>query len=188
LLLFGQVVRAQAPPSLIFRRWAAHLCIKFKNMKIQTVSITFACILSLTAGCTGSSRYPLVVADSDHRITLGKGPGPETPYEIDAASGIQLDISQIQFTIGGATVKPDTVYIFNGSKKLYHLAKAISGNAVVLDASTLNAINGPAFQAGPPFEGFQPGHRLMLHLGRENSGNPGYETMTAEWVALIMVK
>jgi hypothetical protein len=157
-------------------------------MKTQTISMTFACILSLVAGCTGSSQYPLVVADADHRITLGHGPGREEPYEINPASGIQVDISQIQFTIDGATVKPDTVYLFNGANKLYHLAQPISGNVVRLDASTLNAVPAPNGVTGPPFEGFQSGQHLMLHVGRENPGDPSYEHMTAEWVALIMVK
>jgi hypothetical protein len=153
------------------------------------IRFAFACILPFAfAGCSKSSHDTVVVADAAHRITLGHGPGREEPYEIDPASGIQVDISQIQFTIDGATVKPDTVYIFNGSRKLYHLAQPISGNVVVLDASTLNAIKAPTFDVGPAFEGFQSGHKLMLHVGRENASNPGYETMTAEWVALIMVK
>ncbi len=159
------------------------------NMKTKIIRFAFACILPFAfVGCSGSSHYPIVVADAPHQITLGKGPGPETPYEINATSGIQLDISQVQFTVNGATVKPDTVYIFNGSRKLYHLPQPISGNVVILDASTLEAVNAPGFQAGPPFEGFQSGHRLMLHVGRENTANPVYEHMTNDWVALILVK
>lgn len=155
------------------------------NTQIKIVS---ACVLLLMAGCTGSSHYPMVVADADHQITLGQGSGPETPYEIAANSGIRLDISHIQFTTGGSTVTPNAVYIFNGSRKLYHLAKPISGNVVILDASTLDAVDAPGFPAGPSFEGFQPGHRLMLHVGRENPDNLGYTNMTADWVSLILVK
>ena len=151
-------------------------------MKTRNILFAGACgLLFAFAGCSNPSNTVLV-CDPDHQITLGQGHGPELPYEILPGSGIKLDVSKIQFTIGGAIVKPDTVYIFNGAEKLYHLAQPISGDFVVLDASTLNALT------GPPFEGFQSGHHLLLHVGRENAANPGYERMTAEWVALIVVK
>ena len=151
-------------------------------MKSRIIRFTWACALAIAfAGCSNSSHNTVLVADADHRIILGQRQEPKY-YEIDVVSGIQVDTSQIQFTTGGATVKPDTVYIFNGAKKLYHLAPPISGNVVLLDASTLNAVT------GPPFEGFQSGYHLMLHVGRENPRNPGYEYMTADWAALILVK
>jgi hypothetical protein len=160
-------------------------------MNSRIVRLAWVLVLSFAfAGCSDSSNsssHTVLVADADHQIVVGQPQEPKY-YEIDPASGVQVDISQIQFTIGGASVKPDTVYIFNGSKKLYHLAQPISGNVVVLDASTLNAVKGPLFEAGPAFKGFQSGHHLMLHVGRENPGNPNYETMSAEWVAMIMVK
>ena len=152
-------------------------------MKTKIIRFAFAFILPLAfAGCSGSSHNPVVVADTDHRITLGSGPGPELPYEIGSATGIRLDISQVQLTVNGATVKPDTVYLFDGAQNLYHLTQPINDNVVILDASSLNAVT------GEPFGGFRSGHHLLVHVGREDSANPGYEHMTAEWVALIVVK
>jgi hypothetical protein len=152
-------------------------------MKSRIISFAWACVLLLAfVGCSNSSHNPVVIADADHRITLGSGTGAELPYEIDSATGIQLDISKVQFTANGATVQPDTVYLFDGAQNLFHLAKPINGNVILLDASSLKAVT------GAPFEGFRPGHHLMLHVGRENPANPGYEHMTDDWAALIIVK
>jgi hypothetical protein len=149
-------------------------------MKSRIIRFAWACVLSSAfVGCSNSTPKTVVVADADHQILPGSG-RPQTPYEIPAASGIQLDIGQLQ----GATVKPDTVQFFDGMKHLYRLAQPINGNVILLDASTLNATIGPAF------EGFKSGHHYVLHVGRAKPGNhpPGDDDMTDDWVALIIVK
>lgn len=152
-------------------------------MKSRIIRLAFACVLPFTLiGCSNSFHNPVLVADADHRITLGRSPGPELPYEIISASGIQLDISQVQFTANGASVGPDTVYLFDGAPNLYHLTSPLDGKVVFLDASSLNTVT------GKPFGGFRTGHHLVLHVGRENPANPGYGHMKDDWAALIVVK
>lgn len=134
------------------------------------------------SGCSNSSGNNVVVVDGDHKILLHGGNGPQLPYEIRPASGIQVDISHYQFVAeDGASVKPDTVKLYDTAKHVYRL-HPISGDVMTLDASTLNTLQ------GPDFEGFKPGHHLVLHVGRDNTGKPGAGDMIDDWVALIVVR
>lgn len=147
-------------------------------MKSGIIGLAWVFVLSFAfAGCSNSSHNTVLVADADHRILVN---GPQIPYEITPASGIQLDLTQLQ----AATAKPDTVQFFDGTKHLYRFAQPINGNVILLDASTLTAT------IGPPFEGFKSGHHHVLHVGRAKPGNhpPGNDDMTDDWVAYIIVK
>jgi hypothetical protein len=151
----------------------------------KIIHITLACFLSLAfAGCSGSSNYPVVVADEEHLINLGSQ--KDTPaYEIEPAGGVRLDIGQFKFIVGGATVTPDTVQVWDVAPTRYrlHLAQPITNNVIVLDANTLsNVVSG-----GPAFQGFRPGHRLMVNVGRLSPLDVEPDHMTYDWEGLIIV-
>src|SRR5258708_1852471 len=117
---------------------------QIQKMKTKIKRTTFVCIVSLVAGCTGSTHYPVVTVDAEHHIVVGSGKDTP-PYEIAPAAGIQLDIGHFQFTRGGVTVTPDTVQVGSHSQR-YRLAQPIASSALVLDASTLtNASGAKAF-------------------------------------------
>jgi hypothetical protein len=161
----------------------ANVVQKIGIMKPGIVCFGWACLMALAfSGCSNSSGNNVVVVDGDHKILLHGGNGAQLPYEIRASSAIQLDISHYQFMAeDGSSVKPDTVKLYDTAKRVYRLYP-ISGALMTLDAGTLNTVQGPAF------EGFKPGHHLVLHVGRDNSGKPGAADMIDDWVALIIVK
>lgn len=147
-------------------------------MNIQTKSIAAACILLLVAGC-GKSSYPVVTADEDHHFVLGVHEPP--PYEIMPAAGIHLDISHFQFMRNGASFTPDTVQVWNHSKR-YRLAGPIAPD-MILDASTLTNATGTE-----SFPGFESGDHVMIAVGVAHPTDLTPEYMSYDWEALVLVK
>jgi len=135
------------------------------------------------AGCGGSTHYPAVVADPAHSIEPGSHKDTAA-YGIHSAPGIQLDIGQFQFVSGGTAVRPDTIQVWDVAPTRCRLSQPITGNVISLDATTLTNVAA----GGPPFQGFRPGHRIMINVGRTqfNAYDPHY--MTYDWTGLVIVK
>jgi len=119
----------------------------------------------------------VLVTDGEHQFLPSSQ--KRTPYEIDAASGIRLDVGHFQFTEGGAAVTPDTVQLWYESVNLgiYRLAQPIVTNIFVLDAHTLKTIH------GPDFTGFRSGQQFLVGVGRATPDN-----LVVVWSGFITVK
>jgi DNA-binding beta-propeller fold protein YncE len=126
---------------------------------------------------TDSSHYAVLVADGEHQISPSSQ--KRTPYEIDTASGIRLDVGHFQFTEGGAAVTPDTVQLWNDSVSvgIYRLMQPVVTNVFVLDAHTLKTIH------GSDFTGFRSGQHFLIGVGRATPDN-----LVVVWSGMIAVK
>lgn len=134
---------------------------------------------STGAGTTANAATRAVIRmDSGHDVMTRKD---ASPYVIAPSAELAIEVGEYRFPMRDAGPgAPDAVHLVHGSSG-YHRA-SFSGNRVVLNAASLDAVKGGAFA------GFEAGESYVVAVGAEAaSASDGAMRFTPFWTAKVNV-